>query len=75
MLLNWINDNRSRAGNESTVGLLFKILPVALHMDEYSDKKTLVEEIRRQTDAGFAHSICDYQEIMEKALEDSIEIN
>ena len=75
VLLNWINDNRSRAGNETTVGLLFKILPVALHMDEYSDKKTLVEEIRRQTDAGFAHSICDYQEIMEKALEDSIEIN
>ena len=75
VMLNWINDNRSRSGNESTVGLLFKILPVALHMDEYSDVKTLVEEIQRQTDAGFAHSICDYQEIMEKALEDSIEIN
>jgi bacitracin synthase 3 len=75
VLLNWINDNRSRAGNESTVGLLFKILPVALHMDEYPDEKTLIEEIRRQTDAGFAHSICNYQEITEKALEDSIEIN
>ena len=75
VLLNWINDNRSRAGNESTVGLLFKILPVALHMDEYPDVKTLVEEIRRQTDNGFAHSICNYQEITEKALEDSIEIN
>ena len=75
VLLNWINDNRSRAGNESTVGLLFKILPVALHMDEYPDVKTLVEEIRRQTDTGFAHSICNYQETTEKALEDSIEIN
>jgi bacitracin synthase 3 len=75
VLLNWINDNRSRAGNETTVGLLFKILPVALHMDEYSGKKSLVEEIRRQTEAGFVHSICDYQEITELALEDSIEIN
>ena len=75
VLLNWINDNRSRAGNETTVGLLFKILPVALHMDEYSGEKSLVEEIRRQTEAGFVHSICDYQEITELALEDSIEIN
>jgi len=75
ILLNWINDNRSRSGNETTVGLLFKILPVALHMDEYADAKMLIEEIRRQTDAGFAHSICNYQEIVENALEDSIEIN
>ncbi|MER2182807.1 MAG: amino acid adenylation domain-containing protein, partial [Clostridia bacterium] len=75
ILLNWINDNRSRSGNETTVGLLFKILPVALHMDEYADAKMLIEEIRRQTDEGFAHSICNYQEIVENALEDSIEIN
>lgn len=71
----WINENRAQEKYGNTVGLLLKILPVAFHMDEYDSVEALVAEARRQTEAGFIHSVCDYVELVEQALEDSIEIN
>ena len=75
ILINWINENRTRERYRNTVGLLFKILPVAVHMDEYPSTKALVAEVKRQTEKGFVHSSCDYMEMVEEALQDSLEIN
>ena len=75
ILINWIDHNRVQEKFANTVGLLFKIFPVAIHMDEYSSTISLIDEVRRQTEEDFAHSECDYMGMTEAALEDALAIN
>nr|AHF25277.1 phenylalanine racemase [uncultured bacterium Contig178] len=75
VLINWIDHNRGQARYENTVGMLFKIFPVAVHMDEYDSVDALISEVQRQTEEDFVHSACDYMEMTEVPLEDSLEIN
>ena len=75
ILVNWLNSNRGDGCYDDTVGMLFKIMPVAVHTERISDLEALIAEVNRQVAEGFANSICDYMEATEQALQDSLEVN
>ena len=75
VLVNWIDHNRTDAHYENTVGMLFRILPVAVRMDRCGTVEKLLREVSRQVAMGFANSSCDFMSERESALEDTMEIN
>ena len=75
VLVNWIDHNRTDAHYENTVGMLFRILPVAVRMERCENLEKLLREVSRQVAMGFANSSCDFMSERESALEDTIEIN
>lgn len=75
ILVKWLDSNRGDGCYDDTVGMLFRILPVAVHTERFSDLEALIAEVNRQVAEGFAHSNCDYLEETERELEDSLEVN
>ena len=75
ILVNWLNSNRGEGYYDNTIGLLFRILPVAVHSERFKDLGALIAEVNRQVAEGFVNSSCDYMEDTEQALEDSLEVN
>ena len=75
VLVNWIDHNRTNEHYENTVGMLFRILPVAVRMEKCETVEKLLREVSRQVAMGFANSSCDFMSERESALEDTIEIN
>jgi bacitracin synthase 3 len=73
--VNWLYSNRSDVRYQNTVGKLFKILPVAIHIEEYEKLNDLLSEVSRQVTEGIANSVCDYAELTEATLDDAVEIN
>ena len=73
--VNWLYSNRSDARYRNTVGKLFKILPVAIHTNEYSGLNDLIIEVKRQVTEGIVNSVCNYAELTEATLNDAVEIN
>ena len=70
-----LNNNRTDAYLQHSVGLIFKILPLAMDLREFSSMKLLLEEVNRQVVDGLAHSICDYSSADNVALTDALLIN
>lgn len=75
ILVKWLNSNRGEGYYDNTIGLLFRILPVAVHTERFKDLGALIAEVNRQVAEGFANSSCNYMEDTEQALEDSLEVN
>ena len=75
VLVNWIDHNRTDPHYENTVGMLFRILPVAVRMERCKTLEKLLREVSRQVAMGFANSSCDFMSERESALEDTMEIN
>ena len=75
ILVNWLNSNRGEGCYDDTVGMLFKIMPVAVHTERFSSLEALIAEVSRQVAEGFVNSRCDYMEGIEQPLEDSLEVN
>ncbi|MER2193015.1 MAG: condensation domain-containing protein, partial [Solibacillus sp.] len=73
--VNWLYSNRSDTRYRNTVGKLFKILPVAIHTNEYSGLNDLIIEVKRQVTEGIVNSVCNYAELTEATLNDAVEIN
>lgn len=71
--VNFINSNRIEEYIQDTVGLIFKILPVAVNLDDFPSNERLLQEISRQVTESYANSICeDYDNI---ALRDALLVN
>ena len=75
IMVKWLNSNRGDGYYDDTVGMLFRILPVAVHTEHFKDLEALIEEVNRQVAQGIVNSRCNYMEIVEQALEDSLEVN
>lgn len=73
--IDYINNNRSDAYLQHTVGLVFKILPIAVDFHDFPATEDFLREVNRQLVEGFAHSICDYGSFDKNALEDALAVN
>ncbi len=75
ILLKWINNDRTDARFDHTMGLLFRELPVAVQTQRYETLEALISEVNRQIAAGFINGRSNYLEVGEDTLQDSMEIN
>jgi len=77
IMVTWLDNNRVDARYERTVGMLFKSLPIAIHLERIGSVKALIAEVGRQVALGFANSACNYMELIpaSKVLDDAMEIN
>jgi bacitracin synthase 3 len=66
---------RTDAYLQHTVGLVFKIFPVAVDLRDFPALEDFLREVNRQLVEGFAHSICDYGTLDNVALEDALDVN
>ena len=73
--IDYINNNRTDAYLQHTVGLVFKIFPVAVDLRDFPALEDFLREVNRQLVEGFAHSICDYGTLDNVALEDALDVN
>lgn len=72
--IDFLSSNRTEEYYWDTVGLMYKVLPVAVELENYPAVDKLLEEVNRQVIEGFAHSICDYTE-GNIALRDALLVN
>ena len=70
-----LNNNRTDAYLQHTVGLVFKMLPLALDLRLVSGPEDLLSAIHRQLVEGLAHSICDYSSLDNVAFADALLVN
>ena len=73
--IDYLNNNRTDAYLQHTVGLVFKILPLALDLRMVSGPEDLLQAVNRQLVDGLAHSICDYGSLDNVALAEALEVN
>ena len=73
--VDFLNNNRVEAYIQDSVGLIFKILPVAVNLDDFPSNERLLQEISRQVAESFANSLCDYSSEDNIALRDAILVN
>ncbi|MBR6012373.1 MAG: amino acid adenylation domain-containing protein [Selenomonadaceae bacterium] len=73
--VDFLNNNRTEKYLRNAVGLIFKILPVALELENYSTLEQLLREVSRQVTESFANSVCDYSSEDNVALRDALLIN
>ncbi len=73
--VDYINNNRVEKYLQSTVGLVYKTLPVAVELNRYPDIKQLLPEVNRQVIDSFVNSICDYRAEVGTMDEDCIAVN
>lgn len=73
--VDYINNNRIEKYLQSTVGLVYKTLPVAVELNRYPDPEHLLPEVNRQVIDSFVNSICDYQAEVATMDEDCIAVN
>ncbi|MBR0284074.1 MAG: AMP-binding protein, partial [Selenomonadaceae bacterium] len=73
--IDYINNNRTDAYLQHTVGLVFKIFPMAVDFRDFPAVEDFLREVNRQLVEGFAHSICDYGSFDKVALEDALDVN
>ena len=73
--VDFLNSNRTEDYYWDTVGLMFKILPVAVELENYPSVERLLQEVNRQVTESFAHSICDYSSEDNVALRDALLVN
>ncbi len=60
--LSWIYNGRENAGMMTTVGLIFRDLPVAFHFKDAADVKKLYADVKDQVYQGILHSNYPYVE-------------
>ncbi|SFW51679.1 non-ribosomal peptide synthetase [Selenomonas ruminantium] len=73
--VDYLNSNRTEKYLQNTVGLVFKMLPLAVDLQQYSSLEVLLQEVNRQVIESFANSICDYSAKENIAEEDAIVVN
>ncbi len=60
VLFTWTWNGRIDANTSSSVGVFFKDLPVAFHIEKQPDIRSLVKETRKQIEEGVAHGHVSY---------------
>lgn len=70
-----LNHNRTDVYLQHTVGLVFKILPLAINLLHFPGLEDLLREVKRQLVEGFAHSICDYSSLVNVPFQDALVVN
>ena len=74
--VDFINSNRIEEYIQDTVGLIYKVLPVAVNLDDFPSNERLLQEISRQVTESFANSICEnYGSEDNIALRDALSVN
>ena len=73
--IDYLNSNRTDTYLQHTVGLIFKIFPLAVDLSEFASTELLLQEVNRQVVEGLAHSICDYSSVGNIALDDALVVN
>jgi bacitracin synthase 3 len=73
--VDYLNSNRTEKYLQNTVGLVFKMLPLAVDLQQYPSLDSLLREVNRQVIESFANSICDYSAEENIAEEDAIVVN
>lgn len=73
--VDYLNSNRTEKYLQNTVGLVFKLLPLAVDLQQYPSIERLMQEVNRQVIESFANSICDYSAKENIAEEDAIVVN
>ena len=73
--VDYLNSNRTEKYLQNTVGLVFKLLPLAVDLQQYPSTEHLLREVNRQVIESFANSICDYSAKENIAEEEAIVVN
>ena len=73
--VDYLNSNRTETYLQSSVGLVFKTLPVAIDLKRYGDLDHVLAAINDQVIDSFANSICDYRAEVEDFDLDCIAVN
>lgn len=73
--VDYLNNNRTDLYLQHTVGLVFKMLPLAIDLRHFPAREDFLREVNRQLVEGFAHSICDYSALDNVALQDAFVVN
>ena len=73
--VDYLNSNRTETYLQSSVGLVFKTLPVAIDLKRYEDLEHVMAAINGQVIDSFANSICDYRAEVEDFDLDCIAVN
>lgn len=63
VMLSWIYNGRDEKEMLSTVGLLFRDLPVAIRLEDCADLAELYDRVREQVRGGIEHSCFPYVEM------------
>ncbi len=58
--VDYLNSNRMEPYLGNTVGLVYKILPVAVHLEDFPTTERLLKEVDRQVVAGLANTAHNY---------------
>ena len=58
--IEYLSNNRMEKYLSDTVGLVFKLLPITVNLNDFLTEQLLMSEISRQVAETIARSICDY---------------
>lgn len=68
--VSWIYNGRDDLVASSSIGLFYRDLPVALHLNNGTDLRDVFSEVHEQVQNGIKHSCYPYNEIDAPAVED-----